>query len=93
MVSEEDHASLLALGQDFDRVWHSPRCPPELKKKIIRSIVEEVIVDEPQPRVLSFIVHWKGGAHTRFESKKPWSRSCARSPRSFQSFGRQRSRS
>jgi hypothetical protein len=43
-----------------------------VKKKIIRTVVEEVTVDLDEERnVLSFIIHWKGGCHSRFEMAKP----------------------
>lgn len=55
--SEEEKARLLELGRDFDRVWHSPNCPPEMRKKIVRTVVEEVIATEPTAGTLSFVVH------------------------------------
>jgi excisionase family DNA binding protein len=70
-VSEEQHESLLALGERFAPVWESPACPVELKKKIIRTVVEEVMVDEAPGSRLRFVVHWKGGTHTAFEMEKP----------------------
>lgn len=42
----------------------------ELKKQIVRTVIEEVLVDEDPPGTLSFIVHWKGGSHTAFTMTK-----------------------
>lgn len=70
-LSAEEKAELEALGQHFRDVWHSPSLPPELKKRIVRTVVEEIVVDEDPPGKLSFIVHWKGGAHTTFEMDRP----------------------
>ena len=43
-----------------------------LKKKIIRTVVEEVIVNlDEVNQILKFIIHWKGGCHTEFEMPKP----------------------
>lgn len=39
----------------------------ELKKRILRTVLEEVVVDEPSPERLKLVLHWKGGVHTRLE--------------------------
>jgi len=71
-LTPEERAAISALGEQFEQVWHSERCPIELKKKIVRTVVEEVIVDlDDETQLLSFVIHWKGGAHTRFEMPRP----------------------
>lgn len=69
---EEDRKDLLQMGREFASVWHSEHCPQEVKKKILRTVVQEIIVDvdEEQQR-LRFVVHWRGGTHTSFEMDKP----------------------
>lgn len=72
VLTEEDRDNLLAMGREFASVWHSESCPPEVKKKIVRTVVEEVIVDlDEEHEKLSFLVHWSGGTHTSFEMDKP----------------------
>jgi DNA invertase Pin-like site-specific DNA recombinase len=72
-VSDEQRARLTSLGQCFPDVWSHPGCSNELKKKIIRALVEEVIANETQDQKLSFTIRWKGGDHTRFEMPRPTS--------------------
>jgi hypothetical protein len=74
-LTEPESAELKSLGAHFHDVWQSPSCPPELKKKIVRTVVEEIVVTEAPAGTLSFVVHWKGGVHTRFEMPKPVSAS------------------
>jgi hypothetical protein len=69
VTAEERHA-LLAFGERFADVWYHAACPIELKKQIVRSVIEEIVVDERPPGRLSFVVHWKGGCHTAFEMEK-----------------------
>ena len=71
-ISEQEREILLALGRRFSDVWADERCPTELKKKIVRSVIEEAVVnlDESTQR-LRFVIHWKGGTHTEFEMDKP----------------------
>lgn len=68
----EEREAILALGEQFEQVWHSERCPVELQKKILRTVVEEVIVDlDDETQMLSFVIHWRGDTHTRFEMPRP----------------------
>jgi hypothetical protein len=66
----DERAALLALGERVADLWQHAACPIELKKQLVRTIVEEVLVDEDPPGTLSFIVHWKGGSHTAFTMTK-----------------------
>lgn len=72
IVTEEEKEKILALGERFQEVWESVHCPSSLKKKIIRTVIEEVIVNlDETSQMLKFIIHWKGGCHTDFEMPKP----------------------
>ncbi|MGH2348390.1 MAG: recombinase family protein [bacterium] len=68
--SVEERAALVAFGERFADLWKHPACPVEIKKQIVRTVIEEVLVDEEPPATLSFIVHWKGGSHTAFAMAK-----------------------
>ena len=59
------------LGARFPDVWASAHCPVELKKRILRTVLEEVLVTQDEAEVLRFVIHWKGGAHTQFEMARP----------------------
>jgi DNA invertase Pin-like site-specific DNA recombinase len=69
-VSAEERAALMAFGERFSDAWNHRACSIEIKKQIVRTVVEEVLVDEDPPGRLSFVVHWKGGSHTGFEMDK-----------------------
>ena len=58
-----DVARFASLGADVAAIWHAPTADVRLKKRIIRSVIEEIVVDTTE-RELSLIVHWKGGVHT-----------------------------
>jgi hypothetical protein len=71
-LADEDRKRILGLGERFDEVWQSEACPMELKKKIVRTVVEEVLIDlEEDTGTLCFTIHWKGGTHTQFRMDKP----------------------
>jgi DNA invertase Pin-like site-specific DNA recombinase len=71
-LSDAEEAAIIELGENFEKVWTSERCAVELKKKIIRTVIEEVTVDlDDESQTLGFTMYWKGGTHTRFEMPKP----------------------
>ncbi|MEE8300828.1 MAG: recombinase family protein [Candidatus Tectomicrobia bacterium] len=71
-LTDDERATILRLGERFAEVWDSPHCPMELRKTIIRTVVQEVIVTEDAAaETLRFVMHWQGGSHTSFEMPKP----------------------
>ncbi len=69
-LSVEDEKRVLALGQNFARVWEAPGCPMELKRKILHTVIEEIVA-RVEGEKIRLIVHWKGGIHTQLEVPKP----------------------
>ena len=64
-LSERERKRLLELGTDLRGLWHHPAAPVDLKKRVLRTVLEEIVVantDEPPQHVLH--LHWKGGVHT-----------------------------
>ena len=64
-LSQREQERLLELGRDLRRLWQHPAAPVALKKRILRTVLEEIVVnntDEPPQHVLH--LHWKGGVHT-----------------------------
>jgi DNA invertase Pin-like site-specific DNA recombinase len=64
-LSHREKERLLELGGDLRLLWHHAAAPVALKKRILRTVLEEIVVnntDEPPQHLLS--LHWKGGVHT-----------------------------
>ncbi len=68
-LSAADRERMMALGQDLVRAWDSPGATPETRKKIIRTVIQEIIVDAAGG-YLEMILHWQGGDHTRLSVKR-----------------------
>ena len=68
-LSPDDRERLLSLGRDLARAWDSNGATIETKKKIIRLLINEIIVDLVGDHI-TMIVHWQGGDHTRLQIKK-----------------------
>lgn len=53
------------LAAELEAVWHRPDADPRLKKRIVRSLIHEVIVDvEAATSEIVLVIHWNGGVHT-----------------------------
>jgi hypothetical protein len=69
LVSAEDRERLLTLGADLRLAWNSPSVSVETRKRIIRLLICEIIVDSTGDK-LDLIIHWQGGDHTRLQVRK-----------------------
>ena len=68
-LSEEDRQRLLALGSDLERAWNSAGATPVTRKRIIRTLINEIVVCVSE-QTLDLVVHWHGGDHTALKVKK-----------------------
>jgi hypothetical protein len=62
-VTAEDREALLALGHNLPRVWYNDKTSAELKKRIVRTVLKEIIVSLEERRI-RLVLHWEGGDHT-----------------------------
>jgi DNA invertase Pin-like site-specific DNA recombinase len=65
----EDRERLLALGRDLSRAWDSAGASVETRKKIVRLLIAEIVVDVVGDK-LALVIHWQGGDHTRLSAKR-----------------------
>src|SRR4249919_1654000 len=60
-----DPASLAALAADLKTIWTAPSTDARLKKRIVRTVIHEVIADiDTDAAEIVLLVHWVGGVHT-----------------------------
>jgi hypothetical protein len=64
-ITTEQKAQLLEMGKDLKRLWDWPQAPTELKKRILRTVIEEIMVTTHEdPAEYWLQIHWAGGVHT-----------------------------
>lgn len=68
-MTDAERRELSALGAELPRLWNHPEASVETRKRILRAVLEEIIVTE-EPGRLFLKVHWKGGDHTSIEVVK-----------------------
>ena len=68
-LSEEERAQLVTLGTDLEHAWHHPAATSETRKRILRTIIVEIIarVDD---NLIDLKIHWQGGDHTQLNVRK-----------------------
>jgi len=60
-----DVNALHELGANLRRVWCDPEADMAIKKRIVRTLIEGIVVDLAQDgHAICLTLHWSGGAHT-----------------------------
>jgi len=61
-LSDFERAGILALGDDLQRVWSAPTTTSRERKELLRTLLEEVIVDvDREKQKAHLILRWRGG--------------------------------
>jgi DNA invertase Pin-like site-specific DNA recombinase len=73
-LSEPQKQQLTALSEDLMALWNHPEASIQLKKRILRTVLTEIIIDNETDLATHHLrLHWAGGVHTelRVERNKP----------------------
>ena len=71
MPAIPDKEILLSLAQDLPAVWNAPGTEAGLKQRIVRILVEELVVDvDEQKQDIVVLIHWAGGRHSELRVSK-----------------------
>ncbi len=59
------------LAADLKAVWKDPQTDARLKKRIVRTLIQEVIADiDGDASEIVLLIHWAGGVHTELRLPK-----------------------
>ena len=73
-AQQVDARALQALAQDLPALWNDPTTDMRLKQRIVRILIQEIIVDiDDAAREIVLVLHWHGGRHTELRITRPWS--------------------
>jgi hypothetical protein len=59
-LRQEDRERLLTLGRDLSPAWDSPGVTVETRKKIVRLLISEIVVDVIVD-TMRLSIRWQGG--------------------------------
>jgi excisionase family DNA binding protein len=68
-LSAEDEEKLARLAFDLPRLWHHEGAPFDLKKRILRTVIREIVV-YVEKKILRVLIHWQGGQHSELQVRK-----------------------
>ncbi len=68
-LTPRQREDLLALGADLPRAWSHPSAGNEVRKRILRCVIREVVARVADARV-ELVIHWHGGDHTELNVVK-----------------------
>ncbi len=68
-LTADERAHFLALGADLERAWNHPNATPETRKRILRAVLSEVVVNV-EGDLINMLLHWQGGDHTALAVRK-----------------------
>jgi len=67
-----DREALFRLAGDLQAVWEAPNQDPGVKQRLVRALVEGIVVDvDDATREIVLVVHWRGGQHSELRALKP----------------------
>jgi DNA invertase Pin-like site-specific DNA recombinase len=60
-----DPDKLMTLAADVQKTWDSPNASMSLKQRIVRLLIQEIVVDiDETQNELKLLIHWSGGRHS-----------------------------
>jgi excisionase family DNA binding protein len=68
-ITPQQREALLALGADLPQVWGHPAATSEVRKRILRIVIKEIVAKVAEARI-ELVVHWQGGDHTELSVVK-----------------------
>jgi DNA invertase Pin-like site-specific DNA recombinase len=64
-LTVQQEKQLLALSEDLPALWNHPEAPVQLKKRILRTVLVEIIIEAVEETSAYRVrLHWAGGVHT-----------------------------
>lgn len=68
-LTPQQRDDLLALGADLPWVWSHPAAGNEVRKRILRCVIMEIVARVADAQIM-LIIHWQGGDHTELNVVK-----------------------
>lgn len=68
-LSGQEQEALAQLAWDLPRLWQHEAAPFDLKKRIVRAVIKEIVVTV-EATMLRVLIHWHGGQHSALDLRK-----------------------
>lgn len=69
-TTHPDWDDFYKLYEDLEKIWNQPECDTKIKKRIIRTLIREIVVDvNREAGLIIAVIHWFGGIHSELKVK------------------------
>jgi excisionase family DNA binding protein len=68
-LTDQERDALMELATDLPRVWNHPSASNELRKRILRTVIKEIVARVAEARI-ELVIHWQGGDHSELSVVK-----------------------
>lgn len=69
-LTKQDQKYLYTLAEDLTQLWKHPKADNKIKKRIIQTLIKEIVVDITEANHILAFIHWQGGVHTEHQIKR-----------------------
>ena len=69
-LSEHERARLMEIGSDVAQAWNHPQATPATRKRILRTVLHEIVAKVEPDDHIHLVLHWQGGDHTSLKVRK-----------------------
>lgn len=69
-LSEKQRKLIYQLAEDLPNTWNHPQADVKLKKRIVQTLIHEIVLDINENNHLQVAIHWQGGKHTQYQIKR-----------------------
>jgi hypothetical protein len=70
-LSAEKKKELMTLAEDVTELWNHPQAPIQLKKRVLRTVLVEIVVNRDADSSINLLhLHWAGGIHTELQVER-----------------------
>src|SRR5262249_15525826 len=64
-VAVPTREEIAGVAADLEAVWHGPSADVRVKKRLLRTVIHEILVDvDADAGEVMLLIHWQGGVHT-----------------------------
>jgi len=75
LPTAKQHEQLQCLGVEVRRLWEHPRATNQLKQQLVRTLIEEIVIDVDEKHdELVLLIQWSGGHHTELREPRSYAR-------------------
>lgn len=70
VLTQQQRKKFRKLANDLHQLWHNRDTDIRIKKRILQTLIKEIMVDIEDDNSINAVIHWIGGTHTQYQIKR-----------------------